>query len=196
MFTELFNEKKEIDLNQIQKEETLLYYGRLSPEKGLLVLLEALTQVTYPLQVNIIGKGPQREELEQFVIKHNLTNVSFLGFMSGEALQREIASAKATVAPAIWNEPFGLTVIESLSLGTPVIGSCVGAIGENIVDGKGGALVPPNKSDELANKIEWLFNLTEEEYAKQVKYAIEKSRDYSIDEYYDKLMNVYEAVLA
>ena len=64
------------------------------------------------------------------------------------------------------------------------------------MDGKGGALVPPNKSDDLANKIERLFNLTEEEYAKQVKYAIEKSRDYSIDEYYDKLMNVYEAVLA
>ena len=100
------------------------------------------------------------------------------------------------VAPAIWNEPFGLTVIESLSLGTPVIGSGVGAIRENIVDGKGGALVSPNQSDELANKIEWLFNLTEEEYAKQVKYAIEKSRDYSIDEYYDKLMNVYEEVLA
>ena len=188
--------KREIDLNQIQKEETLLYYGRLSPEKGLLVLLEALTQVTYPLQVKIIGKGPQRKELEQFVMKHKLTNVSFLGFMSGEALQREIASAKAVVAPAIWNEPFGLTVIESLSLGTPVIGSGVGAIRENIVDGKGGALVSPNQSDELANKIEWLFNLTEEEYAKQMEYAIEKSRDYSIDEYYDKLMNVYEAVLA
>lgn len=188
--------KREIDLNQIQKEETLLYYGRLSPEKGLLVLLEALTQVKYPFQVKIIGKGPQRKELEQFVMKHKLTNVSFLGFMSGEALQREIASAKGVVAPAIWNEPFGLTVIESLSLGTPVIGSGVGAIRENIVDGKGGALVPPNQSDELANKIEWLFNLTEEEYAKQVEYAIKKSIDYSIDEYYAKLMNVYEEVLA
>ena len=64
------------------------------------------------------------------------------------------------------------------------------------MDGKGGALVSPNQSDELANKIEWLFNLTEEEYAKQMEYAIEKSRDYSIDEYYDKLMNVYEEVLA
>ena len=57
-------------------------------------------------------------------------------------------------------------------------------------------LVSPNQSDELANKIEWLFNLTEEEYAKQVEYAIKKSSDYSIDEYYAKLMNVYEEVLA
>ncbi len=188
--------KREIDLNQIQKEETLLYYGRLSPEKGLLVLLEALTQVKYPLQVKIIGKGPQREELEQFVAKHNLSNVSFLGFMSGETLQREIASAKATVLPAIWNEPFGLTVIESLSFGTPVIGSRVGAIGENIVDGQGGALFKQGDSKELAAKIDWLFNLSKEDYATQKYYAIQKSKDYSIDEYYLRLMQVYEDVLA
>lgn len=186
--------KAEIDLNKIKKEETLLYYGRLSNEKGLLVLLEALRQVKSNVQVKIIGKGPQQEELEQFIQKHQLNNVSFLGFKSGIELQSEIAKAKVTVLPAVWNEPFGLTVIESLSLGTPVIGTKVGAIIENIEDGKCGALVEKGDASQLAAKIDWIMTLSQQEYDCLVEASIEKSKKYSIDDYYIKLVKLYESI--
>ncbi len=186
--------KTQIDLSRYSKENTLLYYGRLSPEKGLMVLLEALTKINTPIQVKIIGKGPQQEELERFIDEMNLTNVSFLGFMTGSELQKEIAKAKATVLPAIWNEPFGLTVIESLSLGTPVIGSQAGAIGENIEDKLCGFLVEPNNAEDLANKIDELFNLPQQEYEMMASNALIKAKDYSIDEYYKNLISIYKSV--
>ena len=187
--------KNQIDLSNYSKDNTLLYYGRLSPEKGLHILLEALTKIDTTIQVKIIGKGPQQEELERFISERGLTNVSFLGFMTGKELQEEIARAKATVLPAIWNEPFGLTVIESLSLGTPVIGSRAGAIGENIEDKSCGLLVEPNNVDDLVDKIDQLFNLPKNEYEMMVFNALKKAENYSIDEYYKKIMDVYAAVL-
>jgi D-inositol-3-phosphate glycosyltransferase len=57
-----------------------------------------------------------------------------------------------------WYEPFGITPLESMACGTPVIGSNVGGIKYTVVDGETGALVPPEDPAALALKIEELVN--------------------------------------
>lgn len=185
-----------IDLSKIKKENTLLYYGRLSNEKGLFVLMEALKYIKSDINVNIVGIGPEEEKLKAFIKENKIKNVSFLGFKSGQDLHSEIAKAKCTVLPSIWHEAFGLTVTESFGLGTPVIGSKMGAIQENIEDKVNGAIFESGNSKELAEKIDWIFSLDEQEYDSLVKNSIEKSKEFDIDKYYTKIMDIYNEVIS
>ena len=134
--------------------------------------------------------------VKTFIKENKIRNVSLLGFKSGQDLHSEIARAKCTVLPSIWHEAFGLTVTESFALGTPVIGSKMGAIQENIEDKVNGAIFESGNSRELAEKINWIFSLDEEEYNELVKNSIKKSKEFDIDKYYTKIMDVYnEAIL-
>ncbi|BFK82373.1 glycosyltransferase family 4 protein [Clostridium baratii] len=184
-----------IDLKNIKKENTLLYYGRLSNEKGLFVLMEAIKNIDKNINVKIIGVGPEEEKIRKFIEDEKLKNVKLLGFKSDKELYTEIAKAKCAVLPSIWHETFGLTVTEAFSLGTPVIGSKMGAIQENIINLETGALFDSKDSTDLANKINWLFNLKEEKYINLVQNSINKSKEYDIEKYYKKIINIYEEVL-
>lgn len=184
-----------IDLSKIRKKNTLLYYGRLSNEKGLFVLMEALRYIKSDININIVGIGPEEKMLKTFIKDNKINNVNLLGFKSGQDLHNEIAKAKCTVLPSIWHEAFGLTVTESFALGTPVIGSKMGAIQENIEDKVNGAIFESGNSRELAEKINWIFSLDEREYRKLVENSINKSKEFDIDKYYTKIIGVYNEVI-
>lgn len=184
-----------IDLSEIRKENTLLYYGRLSNEKGLFVLMESLRYIKSDININIVGIGPEEKMLKTFIKDNKIKNVNLLGFKSGQDLHNEISKAKCTVLPSIWHEAFGLTVTESFALGTPVIGSKMGAIQENIEDKVNGAIFESGNSRELAEKINWIFSLDEREYRKLVENSINKSKEFDIDKYYTKIIGVYNEVI-
>lgn len=184
-----------IDLSKIRKKNTLLYYGRLSNEKGLFVLMESLRYIKSDININIVGIGPEEKMLKTFIKDNKINNVNLLGFKSGQDLHNEIAKAKCTVLPSIWHEAFGLTVTESFALGTPVIGSKMGAIQENIEDKVNGAIFESGNSRELAEKINWIFSLDEREYRKLVENSINKSKEFDIDKYYTKIIGVYNEVI-
>lgn len=185
----------DIDLNNIEKENTLLYYGRLSSEKGLFVLMESIKNIDKNINVKIVGIGPEEDKIREFIENENLKNVKLLGFKSGKELHMEIAKARCAVLPSIWHETFGLTITEAFSLGTPVIGSRMGAIQDNITDFKTGILFNSGDSGDLSDKINWLFNLNKDKYNELVQNSINKAKEYDIEKYYKKIMNVYESVI-
>ena len=125
---------------------TLVFAGRLGPQKALDVLLQALTRVPEVALV-VAGDGPERAALEQTALKLELDGrVSFLGAVPRERVLRLFRAADASVLPSAW-ENFPHTVVEALAVGCPLIATAVGGVPEVVRDGENGLLVAPRDPD-------------------------------------------------
>jgi glycosyltransferase involved in cell wall biosynthesis len=123
-----------------------LFIGRLSEEKGLKVLAEALSQLP-DSQIDVYGRG----DLQTFVEANRGFN--YKGFRQPIELQACLRQSAFLVIPSTGVESFGLVAIEAFAAGTPVIASAQGGLREIVVHGKTGLLVEPGNSDELARAI-------------------------------------------
>jgi L-malate glycosyltransferase len=135
--------------------------GRLSPEKGYIYLLKALKYLTnFDFECRIVGDGPLRAELENYVKEANFDkNVRFLGFQANVA--GAISQMDVVIIPSL-NETFGLTIVEAFALKKVVIGSDVGGIPELVINGQTGLLFPAKDSSALADKILYVYNNKDE----------------------------------
>jgi len=129
------------------------YVGRLVPEKGLPLLVEAAKQLGdegFRFHLRFVGDGPERNGLEDDVRAMGLTEtVEFTGFLRGAALAKCLRSVHAVVMPSIWEETAGLAAIEQMMLGRLVIGADIGGLGE--VVGDAGLKFEPGSSEGLAD---------------------------------------------
>jgi glycosyltransferase involved in cell wall biosynthesis len=135
------------------KNRSFAYLGRLVIEKGVSVLVEAarlLRAQGREVPVLIIGDGPERPRLETQIAASGLeSSLRITGFLSGEALQRELDGVATIVIPTIMEETAGLAAIEQMARGRPVIASAVGGLQE-IVNGAG-LTFPADDASALAN---------------------------------------------
>lgn len=143
-----------------EPKDYFFFYGRLSGEKGIDVLLEAAKKENFNLK--IAGVGPDYEKLKSDIKESGLENrVELVGPKYGEELKKLIGEAKAVIAPSIWPENMPLNILETMFLGRPVIASDIGGIPEIIKDGKTGLLFEPGNVDDLILKIKSLDSHTE-----------------------------------
>lgn len=134
----------------------ILYFGSLSSKKGVQTLLKSAAYLkNFPIK--IIGDGPQRAELEQFVYKEKLLNVEFLGHKQKDELIPLIRDALFVVVPSEWYEVAGLNIYESFASGKCVLGANTGGIPELIEDGYTGLLFRSGDPDDLTRKITYLM---------------------------------------
>jgi glycosyltransferase involved in cell wall biosynthesis len=144
----------------VQIGKYLLFVGRISAEKGIGVLLEAyrtLGEDAPPLKV--VGTGADVGYWKDWCERNGISDkVEWLGFKVGTELQRIYRGCIALVNPTVLNETFGLTCLEALAQGRPVIASSVGAIPEVVDDDIDGYLVAPASSQELGMAIEKMIN--------------------------------------
>ena len=126
------------------------FAGRLSREKGLDVLLEAargLPQIPF----RVAGRGPMGNELKQRCPR----NLTLLGHLTQEALDREMSCWRIAVVPSIWFENAPGAVLEAYVHAIPVVGSNHGGLAE-LLD-NGGVGVKPDDPRDLAHAIEELW---------------------------------------
>jgi len=155
-----FLDVAENEVPPIRQDGYALFLGRLSAEKGVAQLLEAWRQVHYPgARLVIAGKGPEEEKLREFARAKRLSNIEFRGFVPAVAQTALWAGARFLVAPSIWEEPFGLVVLEAWAHGRPVLTSNRGSFPE-MIDG-GGLLCSPDSPAELAEAIQKMFEPTD-----------------------------------
>lgn len=128
----------------------IAYVGRLSPEKGVAVLIDAARQIR-TVHVVIAGDGPEANALREKA--RGLENVAFAGHLSRAATTRLIARCDALVIPSLWAENAPMVVLEAARAGTPVIGSDSGGLRE-LMEDMAGRPVTPGNVDELARAIE------------------------------------------
>jgi glycosyltransferase involved in cell wall biosynthesis len=112
-----------------------VYVGRLSPEKGVRVLLEAWRQME-GLPLTIVGAGPEEAALR--AAGSAIPGVRFTGRLSSEGVRRELAAALFLVAPSLCWESFGLAVAEAMAAGKAAIAAAPSALAELVEPGRTG----------------------------------------------------------
>lgn len=146
----------------------LAFIGRLVPEKGLDKALSIIQKTGDILKIAThINPVVEKSEYYQKSILPLLkdSKSEMVGFLSGSEKARFLGNAKAFLFPLQWEEPFGVVLIESLAVGTPVIAYSRGSIPEIITDGETGYLVDPEKGEEgMIEAIQKLHCLSKEEY--------------------------------
>lgn len=172
----------------------VLYFGRLSKEKGLQTLLDAAKTLT-GIPFYIAGAGPIEEHLHSRIINENIDNVTLLGFKTGDELNKLISEASIVVVPSEWYENCPMSVLESFASSKPVIGSNIGGIPELIEDGVDGFIFEPGDSINLAEIITsaWNIRSTLPDMGSQGRHKI--AQQYNAERHYDLLSSVYASVL-
>ena len=162
--------KKEQVECDIPKSPYVLFVGRLSPEKGCAVLLQAwkyfyesydITQNVIRPQLLVAGDGPDKESLEQWSEEHQLNQVRFTGKLPRDQVQALIKGAEFLVLPSLWYEGFPMTIVEAFSCGTPVLVSDLGGMKTIITEGVNGRKFAVGDARELADRINTMFNSEE-----------------------------------
>jgi len=129
----------------------VLFVGRLSPEKGVHVLLDAWRAASLRgLHLDVIGDGPDRARLE----RDAPPGVAFLGRRPAAEVMGQLLRARALVIPSVWYEGQPVTALEGMAAGTPLVLSDIGGLPEVLGGREGGWITPPNRSDTLAQSLE------------------------------------------
>ncbi|MEE8429386.1 MAG: glycosyltransferase, partial [Gammaproteobacteria bacterium] len=124
---------------------------------------------------HVIGDGPLKEELQQYVRERGLSDVViFEGELFGEEVHRHYQHTSLFLLPSI-AEALPVVLMEAQAYEIPVVATDVGSVHEEIDDGKTGFLVPPANSGEIAKKLDWLLR-HQERWAEMGKKGREKMK--------------------
>jgi glycosyltransferase involved in cell wall biosynthesis len=185
----------ENDIPNYEPGKEFLYYGRLSEEKGIEVLLQSLALVP-SAYLKIIGEGKQRAALEKLTAELGLTErVKFIGALYNDDLKKEISSSLAVIVPSVWSEVFGLVNVEAAALGKLVIASDIGGIKETVRPDISAWLFKAGDVNALAVYLQKALSETEE-----VSKAGQAGREFVVqhftsDIHWSLLKTVYEKAL-
>lgn len=165
----------------------VLYFGRLSAEKGVKPLIDAAIKAN--VRLVILGTGPMEEELRLYA--KDQKRVEFKGFQAGEALTNYIRNARCVVLPSEWYENGPYSAMEAMALGKPLIVSDNGGLPELVEDGVNGYIY--REKDALAEKLQQLMALPEPEYEGMCKSSLERAKAlFDPEQYVERLIALYQ----
>jgi glycosyltransferase involved in cell wall biosynthesis len=168
-----------------------VYFGRVAPEKGLMTLIRAAAAARQP--VRIVGTGPQLDKCRALAAELD-ANVTFVGYLTGEALQIEVRNARAVVLPSEWYENAPLSLLEAYALGKPVIGARIGGIPELVRDRETGITFPSGNVEALAAVLDELSRAPDDQVAAlghTGRTWVE--HEFSAERYRARMLRVYRA---
>ncbi|MCX6765840.1 MAG: glycosyltransferase [Candidatus Moranbacteria bacterium] len=168
-------------------ENYLLFFGRLSEEKGIDVLIRAMKGIDGELKLKIVGGGPEAEKLGNLVRELKLTRrVELTGPKFGKDLSEIITKAKAVVIPSVWPENMPLSMLEAMASGKVVLASRVGGMPEAIKDGENGFLFEPGNYQQLTQKINALKKINLLEIGEKARITVNQfNSQWHFKEIYD-----------
>jgi len=173
-------------------ETFVLYFGRVSVEKGLDTLLEAAERVP-DVPFVVCGDGPRREPLERAAGERSLGNVRFTGFVNKPLLDRIVARSFAVVLPAIWPENAPFTVIEAAAAGAPLVVSDMGGLPE-MADIVSGMVFRHGDAADLAEKITALWSEPAKARERGEAGRLSAVKYFDRDHHMASLLAIYEEV--
>jgi glycosyltransferase involved in cell wall biosynthesis len=177
------------------------FVGSLTKQKGVDCLLKAVKILRFTqndkwanINLTIIGDGPEREKLEKTAKELDIEkHVSFLG--RKESVYNHMKDFDVFVLPSLW-EGMPNVILEAIMQEVPVVATNVGGIPEIITNGKDGFLVEAKNTEALAEKIEYVLSLPEEERKKieeNAKKIVEEK--FSIEKMIKEYENLYREIL-
>ena len=168
-----------------------LYYGRLSYEKGITTLVEAFAKHS-DLSLKIVGTGPVEDDLK----RKKYANIEFLGYKSGDELFNLVRNARFVCVPSECYENNPMTIVESYSMGVPVIGARIGGIPEIVSEGKTGFLFESGNVASLDEAIKRSVSLNADDHLTLKRNALQFADEhFNSKTYLQKLVRFYYDVI-
>lgn len=191
----IFSNKKDSVFSKKAENFTILFAGRLDPEKNIPYLFRAFKKLleTKPeAKLLVAGRGTQLNNLEKLSVELGIqNNVKFLGFLTHEALSKYYASCDVFVLPSIF-ETQGLVAMEAMWFGKPVIVTNQIVSAEELIDhGINGYIVNASSDNDLADRLQILAN-DPALRAKMGAAGHERAKDYQPEIVMDDLESVYQ----
>lgn len=169
-----------------KSKKYVLYFGRLSVEKGIKTLVQVCKELP-DIQFIFAGTGPLAEMCD------GVDNIDAVGFKSGQELKSLISNALFSVCPSECNDNCPMSVIESLSMGTPVICSNLGGAPELVEPHITGEVFKAGDITDLKEKILLLHN--DEKLLDQMSRQCFELSTNTVEKYAEKLTDIYEKLL-
>jgi glycosyltransferase involved in cell wall biosynthesis len=180
------------------KKKYMVYFGRISYEKGLDTLIAAFQKLNPPIDLYIIGRSydGEAERLKAIIQPHAQNRIHFLGFQTGQTLTKWIAEALFSVVPSRWYDNAPLSIYESFLNGTPVLASRIGGIPEQVQEGVTGQLFEPDSCDDMVQKMDMM--LSDKEKLVQMGIAGQSfvKEKLLIKDQMNSLISLFETVIA
>jgi glycosyltransferase involved in cell wall biosynthesis len=169
-----------------------IYVGRLSPEKGIITLLDAWEQLP-EVPIKIVGDGPLMAQVRERV-ERRLPNVEIIGEVPHYAVLEMIRAAGMLIFPSLCYESLGYAALEALSAGVPVVAGDIGAQAEVVSDGVSGLLFNPGDAKSLTAAVRRIA--ASDELATRLSRGARNAflENYSIERSYERLLEVYRFV--
>ena len=168
--------------SDVVKGDYVLYFGRYSEEKGIKTLMEVCRMLS-EVKFIFAGKGPLENEI------NSIDNIENVGFKKGDELNTLIRNALFSVYPSEWYEYCPFSILDSMALGTPVLGADIGGIPELIDDKVNGELFISGDASDLICHISELW--ANHDLISDYRRKCSTSSYDSIKEYADKLITLY-----
>ena len=176
---------------RIENPVKLLFVGRLSKEKGIDILINALSQMTMDYQLFLVGDGVERNHLEDEVNRLDLKDkIVFEGFRKD--VGRYLKECNIFVSPTLW-ESFGISIVEAMAYGRICVANAVGGVPEIIKDGENGFLSQQTTAESLKTVIERAVSCIPESRTIRDK-ARQTAQSFSIERACRELESVYKSV--
>lgn len=167
-----------------------LFLGRLSPEKGIKVLLDTWNILGNDIPLRIVGKGPLEDDVARYT--RGKSHIQHQAYVDNEELERILREAACMVLPSMSYEGFPKVIVEAYSHGLPVIATDVGAMTCTVVEGVTGRRFAYGDAADMARVLREVFAnpQTLATYRHHARQTFEQ--EYTADINYQRLMEIYE----
>ena len=175
----------------------ILYFGRLSREKGIITLVEAYSRSNCDLPLYIVGTGPVKEEGEGKIKELSMVDkIKLLGFKSGRELKDIVAASRCVVLPSEWYENGPYSIMEAMAAGKPVIVSNLGGLPELVDDGVTGYIVPAKDAEKLAEAIKKMCDMPSKDLLAMGQAATQKAKSmFDAQKYAREVIEKYKEMI-
>jgi len=167
-----------------------LFVGRLSPEKRLETLMRAWDKLGARVPLKIAGTGPLEGRLREW--RAGRPAVHLLGPVTPLQVQSLMKEAKNLIAPSVWYETFLRVLVEAFAAGLPVVASRLGAMAEIVEDGVTGLLCEPGDSEDLADRVRWVFSHPADVAEMGKTARLRFLAKYGAEQNYETLQDIYD----
>lgn len=179
---------------QYGKGSYVLYLGGLYRDKGVMTVVKAFAKLPH-IPVKFVGAGDAEQEMRDFIRERQLSNIEIVGFKGGEEKREYLRNSLFTICATHCYETFGLVVLEAYASGKPCVASAIGALPYIVEPQKTGLLFEPQNSDDLAEKVRWLYERPAEidSMGRQARAIVESKYDTRLR--YAALKAIFEQVI-
>ena len=180
-------------------ENMILYAGRLSPEKGVEILVRAYEKLKHchpHARLVIAGEiTPEGERLQALVNELDIDGIEFTGYASKEILAQLYQAAAFSVVPSLWFENTPMSVYESQSYARAVIASRIGSLPEQVIDGVNGLLFNPGDPADLTEKMAHLLDNPHEARAMGERARERLAAEFSPERHLEQLTSLFQTLV-